>query len=114
MSRKNLLYWLFQILGWGFIIFIGILNDFQNSQILITKTITNGILIMLLGVGTTHIYRAYILKHRWLNLKVIQIIPRIIIGSIVIGFTLLILTQVISSSKSKDDNYKSSDKALYL
>ena len=39
MSRKNLLYWLFQILGWGFIIFIGILNDFQNSQILITKTI---------------------------------------------------------------------------
>ena len=96
MSRKNLLYWLFQILGWGFIIFIGILNDFQNSQILITKTITNGILIMLLGVGTTHIYRAYILKHRWLNLKVIQIIPRIIIGSIVIGFTLLILTQVIS------------------
>jgi len=96
MSRKNLLYWLFQILGWGFIIFIGLINDFQNSQIFITKTITNGLIIMLLGIGTTHLYRAHILKHQWLNLKVIQIIPRIIIGSIVIGFTLLILTQLIS------------------
>ena len=96
MSQKNFLYWLFQILGWGFIIFIGILNDFQNSQISISKTITNGLIIMLIGVGITHLYRAYILRHQWLNLKIIQVLPRIVLGSIVTGFFLLILTQLIS------------------
>ena len=96
MPQKNLLYWLFQILGWGFIIFIGVLNDFQNNQISVIKTITNGLIIMLLGLGITHLYRAYMLRHQWLNLKVIQVIPRIIIGSIVTGITLLILTQLIS------------------
>jgi LytS/YehU family sensor histidine kinase len=96
MSQKNFLYWLFQILGWGFIIFIGILNDFQNSEISTSKTITNGLIIMLIGVGITHLYRAYILSHQWLNLKIIQVLPRIVLGSIVTGFFLLILTQLIS------------------
>ena len=96
MQKKNLLYWLFQISGWGFIIFIGILNASQNNQISISKTITNSMIILLLGLGTTHLYRAYILRHQWLNLKIISVIPRIIIGSILAGFTLLILTQLIS------------------
>ena len=50
---------------------------------------------LLLGIGTTHLYRNFILRKNWLSLKVIQVIPRIITGSIVVGLILLICTQII-------------------
>tara|TARA_B100000401_G_scaffold413616_1_gene333916 strand:+ start:586 stop:1629 length:1044 start_codon:yes stop_codon:yes gene_type:complete len=95
MTNKTLLYWLFQFVGWGFILFIGFINDYQTSNFNIIRALQDGLIILLLGIGTTHLYRNFILRKNWLSLKVIQVIPRIITGSIVVGLVLLICTQII-------------------
>ena len=96
MAQKNLLYWLFQSCGWGFIVFIGFINDYQTSNFSIIRALQDGLFILLLGIGTTHLYRNFILRKNWLRLKVIQVFPRIITGSIVVGVILLICTQIIA------------------
>ncbi len=96
MTNKTFLYWLFQFLGWGFILFIGLINDYQNNKFYLLKAIQDGTIILILGISTTHLYRNYIINKKWLSLKVIQVIPRIVIGSILVGIILLFCTQVIA------------------
>ncbi len=96
MNQKAIMYWVFQLSGWGFLVFISLLKDFQSNSIINTDSIRDSIIIMLLGISVTHLYRIYIIKRDWLLLKVIQIIPRIFCGAIVNGAILLFLTQMVS------------------
>ena len=60
MKNKTLLYWLFQFIGWGFILFIGFINDYQKSDFNLFSSGKDALIILFLGIGSTHLYRNYI------------------------------------------------------
>lgn len=84
MKQKKWLYWVFQFSGWGFLLFIGLLSEFQSGDITV-KSILESLLIFGIGIGITHLYRYFILKKDWLSNNVVKSIPRILIGSLVLG-----------------------------
>ena len=106
MKNKTLLYWLFQFIGWGFILFIGFINDYQKSDFDLFSSGKDALIILFLGIGSTHLYRNYIVKKKWVNLKVVQVIPRIIVGSIVVGLFLLVCMQIVAFLMSNIPIYK--------
>lgn len=88
MNRKKI-YWLSQISGWLLFTVINIaiytsFSEFNWSRLLIS------FYLGFTGVSLTHIYRSVIRKKDWLTLSLKQIIPRVLISSVIIG-TLIVL-----------------------
>ncbi len=89
MNRKKI-YWLSQISGWLLFAAINIaiyasFSDLNWSRLLITFYLS------FTGVSLTHIYRSVIRKNDWLNLPLKQIIPRVLISSVIIGTIIVLL-----------------------
>ena len=82
---KMRFYWLFQISGWGFLIFLGLLQEFQSENSIALQSIIQSTIFFCLGVGLAHFYRYFIIKSDWLSSNVIKAIPRILSASIVLG-----------------------------
>ncbi|NWF49712.1 MAG: histidine kinase [Ignavibacteriaceae bacterium] len=64
------------------------------------------ILLCLLGLTSTHIYRSIIKKHNWLNLSLSRIIPRILISSFIIGsvvYGIVFSTEIIFDLLPKEE-----------
>ena len=82
--KKNSLYWLCQIGGWIFFTVIEIvsyINVFGFNRLLLL----NGFVNFVLGVTFTHLYRVLVIRSGWLNLSLSRLIPRAIIGLIIIS-----------------------------
>ncbi len=47
---------------------------------------------MLLGVGCSHLYRGYVKKKKWVDLKVVKLIPKVFIASLIQGTITAILS----------------------
>jgi len=84
MTKKGF-YWLFQISGWGFLIFLGLLREFQAENSVALRSLLQSTFIFFLGVSIAHAYRYFIIKKGWLSSNVIKSIPRIIISAVVLG-----------------------------
>jgi two-component system, LytTR family, sensor kinase len=84
MTRKGF-YWLFQIAGWGFLIFLGLLQEFQTENSIALRSLIQSLIIFCLGIGIGHLYRYFIIQRDWLSSNVVKAIPRIIFASIAIG-----------------------------
>lgn len=50
----------------------------------------------LLGVGTSHLYRNFIIRFDWLRLKIAQLIPRVILASFILALIFYTLHTLIS------------------
>lgn len=90
MSKKSL-YWICQIGGWLFFVllnslFLKLSNAF-NSNVAISQ-----FLQLVFGILISHIYRNAIIKFGWLKIKTIQLIPRVIIATVVFA-TIMDYTQ---------------------
>lgn len=84
MLGNRPLYWFAQVAGWMFyLVTILVYNYFGNGINL--PLIYSGLIIVITGISLTHLYRYVIVKLDWLQLTIIQAIPRIILSSILLG-----------------------------
>ena len=93
--EKRLAYWIAQLSGWGFFILLNIAWSVANQEF-------NGAtpkmlaLILIIGLGFSHLHRFVILKMGWLQLGLLRLIPRILLLALLNG-TLCFLFQALVS-----------------
>jgi two-component system LytT family sensor kinase len=83
MNRKKV-YWILQISGWAIYAFIMLLLLALRDNLTIWNTITF-LLNSVLFLVSTHLFRGYIKKHRWVNLPIMALIPRVIFATFILG-----------------------------
>lgn len=83
LKRVNL-YWISQISGWSLFVIVNLLIIASFEPVPFNRIIL-WILLGILGVVFSHIYRIYIKKHNWTNLPLKKIAPRVLIASFVVG-----------------------------
>lgn len=88
--NKSRLYWILQFGGWtglsltslfALLMFLPFIPAFGSNVVAI-----------LFGVGISHIYRLYVKKKNWKQLKISQLVPRVFIASFIQGALLGIVT----------------------
>lgn len=88
--KKEKLYWICQIGGW-FLFTILELSTYIDIDGLTPKLLTNAIAFYFLGIAVTHLYRLVLIKLGWLQLPLYQIIPRGLVGVILMSVLLTII-----------------------
>ncbi len=83
MSKKTL-YWFCQIGGWLFLALAQSLY-LKLSDALTIETATSQFLLLFFGIVLSHLYRNFIVKYGWLKIKIILLIPRVIIASVLLA-----------------------------
>lgn len=83
LKRKNL-YWISQISGWGLFVIVNLLI-ISSFETLPLNKIFLWIILAFCGVSFSHLYRLYIKKNNWTSLPLKKIIPRILIGSLIVA-----------------------------
>ncbi|MFA5573624.1 MAG: histidine kinase [Brumimicrobium sp.] len=97
MSYKNnsqLLYWIIQIVSWGaFCIIIGfavaLRDEFEPD------TVVQLFILYFLLILSTHTIRFFLLKFNWLNLSIIEVLPRAIVLITVIATSQVLFTNFV-------------------
>ncbi len=87
MQGKGL-YWICQLAGWSSYILLAILFTFLSGEELNFAAAVTLFSIFSLGILLSHAYRYTMLRLNWLRLRIAQIIPRILLGSIFFAFLL--------------------------
>ena len=102
---KSRIYWLCQILGWGFYGFIQIFlytiaQGFELNQAI-------GVLYQIIYfIATTHFLRGLIIKRNWLNLRLSLLIPRLLITTFILSglnYGYLLVIEYLTGNVSKQD-----------
>ena len=94
MNRKKV-YWLSQVSGWLVLSLINISIYASFSELTFPRILVT-LYISFSGICFTHIYRSVIKKKDWLSLPLKQIIPRVIVSSILIGVVMLLLVYTVN------------------
>jgi two-component system LytT family sensor kinase len=81
MSKKGL-YWICQVGGWLFFVLLNSLF-LKLSNAFNTNVATSLSLLLVLGICISHLYRNLIIKLGWLKKSTLQLIPRVIIATLV-------------------------------
>jgi sensor histidine kinase YesM len=84
MNKKKL-YWFCQVGGWSF---LAIMNGFflklgGNENVTVSMLI-----LLLLGILFSHVYRNLIVRSGWLRFKILALIPRVILATLVLSLLL--------------------------
>jgi two-component system, LytTR family, sensor kinase len=88
--RKNMpknitkYYWWCQFGGWGFLALFWILFSLTFDQKVNLMVLERLVLMILSGVLVTHLFRLVIRRYNWLLLSVEKVIPKLILGIIVV------------------------------
>lgn len=82
--KKSQLYWLLQFGGWGGLMF----TNFLALALVIPPLplLLVNVFIMSLSVFSSHLYRLYVKKSRWVELKIAKLIPKVLLASFLQGF----------------------------
>ncbi len=82
--KKSQLYWILQFGGWGGLM----LTNFLALALVIPSLplLLVNVFIMSLSVFSSHLYRLYVKKSRWVELKIVKLIPKVMIASVFQGF----------------------------
>jgi len=92
---RNRLYWLCQILGWGTFIILNFLIISSIKELKWDRVVI-GIYFVFSGISFTHIFRDIIKKRNWLELPLKQIIPRVLISSLLLGLAIYGMVYLVS------------------
>ena len=96
MMSKERLYWVCQLLGWfTYILLMWILNRLDGLEMSFYFFI-NLFTTFTLGILVSHTYRELIIQLDWLKLKIVDLIPRVILTSILCGVAYYFLHTLIS------------------
>jgi histidine kinase len=86
--QKTVAYWICQVVGWFGEAGINLFFLFSSSALTPAQRI-RFIAIFSCGAASaivcTHIYRAYLRRHDWLGLRIWQLIPRMLLASMILG-----------------------------
>lgn len=90
ITRKHI-YRACQVLGWYIyalanVVFLSLLNLYSADRVIEVVVLT------LTGLISTHLFRNFIIKKKWLDLPVKKLIPRVIISTLFIAFIVVIIT----------------------
>ena len=80
-----MLYWGLQFLGWGAVFSLGLLSEYFVNGHVEWNTILKVATMLLFVVFFTHFYRAAILSLGWLNKPIANVIPRALIGALIVA-----------------------------
>ena len=94
MSKRQL-YWIFQIIGWAL---YGLIQLFLYSvEFQITLSFFSGqVLQVAFMVGVTHLFRNYIIRNNWIDVKWVALIPRFMIAMVVFSLAHYLFIILIS------------------
>ena len=94
MSKRQL-YWIFQIIGWSLYGFIQLF--LYSVEFQITLSFFSGqVLQVVFMVGVTHLFRNYIIRNNWIDVKWVALIPRIMIAMVVFSLAHYLFIILIS------------------
>lgn len=81
--KKNQLYWVLQFGGWGGLM----LTNFLASAMLfpVLPLLLVSLFTLCLAVFSSHLYRLYVKKRQWLDLKIVKLIPKVFLASLLQG-----------------------------
>ena len=82
--NKKALYWICQIGGWLFLVLAQSLY-LKLSNAFNIETATSQFLLLFFGIVLSHLYRNFIISSGWLKIKVILLIPRVILASVLLA-----------------------------
>ncbi|MBO3699188.1 sensor histidine kinase [Roseivirga sp. E12] len=85
--NKNLVYWLCQIGGWLLYIAFStsMIAVFGGIAALTQSALLLQLIIFVNLVLFSHLFRLYIQKQKWINLKIIQLTLRVLLGALVVA-----------------------------
>ena len=85
--RKEKLYWFCQVGGWFMFTLLEV-SSYLNVDSFKAPFLVNAIVNFILGITVTHLYRLVLIRTGWLNLPLYKIIPRGIMGVVVMSLLL--------------------------
>ena len=96
MNRKKI-YWLSQVSGWLLLAVVNILIFASFEELDLSRLLVI-FYMSFTGVCLTHIYRSIIRKKDWLSLPLRQIIPRVLLSSVIIGTLIIVFIYAVNLS----------------
>jgi two-component system, LytTR family, sensor kinase len=94
---KNKIYWALQVGGWSFYAFLHIMLLFiDNQENVRLLSILMIIFTAAYFLVSSHVYRQIIISLGWLNKNLLSLIPRVLISTILLGFTWYIFELALS------------------
>lgn len=80
--KKQRLYWICQVTGWGsYVLLTFLINRFEFREFDL-QFMLNLLSTFLIGIGTSHLYRYFIIRNKWLEYKISHLIHRVILASV--------------------------------
>lgn len=110
--KRNKLYWISQFSGWGLYVFVNVLV-ISSIDIISLNRLALWILLGILGIIYSHVYRIYIKKHNWANLPLKKIVPRVLFASL-IGGILIYFPEYFATTLLKVDKQFPNTIALFF
>ena len=85
--KRNVLYWVCQLSGWGLHAFFNVfimLSLFPWDE-LSYKTFLVTFIAFLVSIFLTHLYRFYIKKQQWMRLSYLKLIPKVLSAAVILS-----------------------------
>ncbi|MCB9195405.1 MAG: histidine kinase [Flavobacteriales bacterium] len=99
MTNKKWIYWTLQIFGWGSVLSISLIIQYlETGKMPPSKNFGESFAFLLLIILSTHLYRLTIIRLKWLDKKLNQVVPFIILGSLVLAAILLTMNMAVDMS----------------
>src|SRR5688500_11658416 len=93
-QARHALYWITQVCGWAaylaFPWFWNFISGTATTDLL--KMLVGGFLI---GISTSHLFRSLILRSRWLERSIGHVLPRLTLGSVIIGLLAFLAESIL-------------------
>ena len=88
--NKNKLYWLLQFGGWSGLM----LTNFLTMVMIIPflQAFGANFISLLLGVSISHLYRKFVKKRNWKDIKVPRLVPKVFLASLLQGLIMTVLS----------------------
>lgn len=85
MKDRKTIYWICQIIGWGLytLFLIGMMALFGGDDDISQSTLILQFIVYLALVGSSHSFRLYIKRKKWLELQTKKLIPRAVLGLLI-------------------------------
>jgi sensor histidine kinase YesM len=93
--NRNIVYWACQIIGWILFILGNIISAIITDQDL-NRALNVSIMVFIMGVSITHIFRTIIHHLGWKKLNILALIPRILVASILMSFLFVLFNTALT------------------
>ncbi len=95
MLNKKRLYWVSQVGGWLLYAFVvGVFNVLTGNSLSV-ELFFSLLSIFLIGISVAHAFRLVIVKLNWMRFNIPRLIPRLLLGTLIIGIIVYFLQAFI-------------------